>query len=68
MDRVTYETITGHELLEVKTNFEKTKDVQILLNDGDQVLHGKHLLGNAYEIHLFKNGGVIRQNPKEPLL
>ena len=38
----------------------KTKQVQIVINNGDLVLHGEHLLLNSYDIKLFQSGGVIR--------
>ena len=54
---------TGEFLLfEIKLDLETetTKQVQIVINGGDLVLHGEHLLLNAYDIKLFQSGGVIR--------
>jgi len=61
IDTETYNRLTGHESFEIKIDLEAdTKQVQIVINDGDLVLHGEHLLLNSYDIKLFQSGGVIR--------
>jgi len=61
IDAETYKTLTGHELFEIKLDLEaQTREVQIVINQGDLVLKGEHLLLNAYDIKLFQSGGVIR--------
>lgn len=61
IDAETYKLLTGHESFEIKLDLEaETKQVQIVINNGDLVLHGEHLLLNSYDIKLFQSGGVIR--------
>ena len=62
IDEETYKILSGHESFEIKLDLETetTKRVQIVINGGDLVLHGEHLLLNAYDIKLFQSGGVIR--------
>ena len=62
IDEETYKILSGHESFEIKLDLETetTKLVQIVINGGDLVLHGEHLLLNAYDIKLFQSGGVIR--------
>lgn len=62
IDEETYKILSGHESFEIKLDLETetTKRVQIVINGGDLILHGEHLLLNAYDIKLFQSGGVIR--------
>ena len=44
-----YKILSVHESFEIKLDLETetTKQVQIVINGGDLVLHGEHLLLNA---------------------
>ena len=63
IDQETYKILTGLESFEIKMDLDnlESKEVQIVVNEGEKVLSGIHLLENAYTVQLFKSGGIIRQ-------
>ena len=67
IDEETYKNLTGHESFEIQMDLEASNQVQILVNEGETIFAAKHLLLNAYEVRLFKNGGVLRQALNEIL-
>ena len=63
IDSETYNILCGEELFELQVDLENdSKDVQIVLNEGQTVLKAVHLLNNSYEIEVFKSGGILRQS------
>ena len=68
IDSETYDILSGEELFELQVNLEEdnsNNEVKISLNHGQTILKAVHLLNNAYEIQVFKNGGVLRQSLSE---
>ena len=68
IDESTYEALGGQELFEIRIDLNddvRTNEVQIVLDKGQRVLKAAHLLNNAYEIEVFKSGGIIRQSLNE---
>ena len=64
IDLDSYKKLSGHESFEIQMdleNLEESNEVTILVDDGDQIIKGRHLLENAYSVELFRAGGVIRQ-------
>ena len=63
IDSETYNILCGEELFELQVDLENdSKDVLIVLNEGQTVLKAVHLLNNSYEIEVFKSGGILRQS------
>ena len=63
IDSETYNILCGEELFELQVELENdSKDVLIVLNEGQTVLKAVHLLNNSYEIEVFKSGGILRQS------
>ena len=65
IDAETYDILSGDELFELQVNLEDSNEVKIVLNHGQTILKAVHLLNNAYEIQVFKKGGVLRQSLTE---
>ena len=68
IDSETYDILSGEELFELQVNLEEdnsNNEVKIMLNHGQTILKAVHLLNNAYEIQVFKKGGVLRQSLSE---
>ena len=70
IDAETYNILSGEELFELQVDLEdedssNNNEVKISLNHGQTILKAVHLLNNAYEIQVFKNGGVLRQSLSE---
>ena len=69
IDAETYNILSGEELFELQVDLEdedsSNNEVKISLNHGQTILKAVHLLNNAYEIQVFKNGGVLRQSLSE---
>ena len=63
IDSETYNILCGEEMFELQVDLENdSKDVLIVLNEGQTVLKAVHLLNNSYEIEVFKSGGILRQS------
>jgi aconitate hydratase len=65
INRETFNNLTGLEAFNIKMDLEndgECKDVEITLDKGEVVFKAIHRLDNAYEVNLFKNGGVLRQS------
>ena len=59
----TFKLLTGHEAFEIQMDLDNSTscEVKIIVNEGERVVIAKHCLANAYEVNLYKNGGVICQ-------
>lgn len=62
IDEETFDFLTGHEMFEIKLDLDND---QVEIVTSEKTVKAKHLLQNAYEIALFKDGGVIRQTLQE---
>ena len=65
----TFKSLTGHEAFEIQLeiDLESKNDVKIVVNEGETEFVAKHCLVNAYEVNLYKKGGVICQFLNESL-